>query len=68
VSPTDIRRSTVNEENNRDKQMAESRYSVVADLANPYPYAARRRQMTREKADRVWEIPEIGRKGFSSTI
>ena len=39
----------MNEENNRDKQMAESRYSVVADLADPYPYAAKRRQMIREK-------------------
>ena len=55
----------MNEENSRDEQMADFRYSVVADLANPYLDAAKRRQLIREKAERVWEIPGIGRKRLS---
>jgi hypothetical protein len=34
-------------------QTADFRCSVVADLANPYLDAAKRRQLIREKADRV---------------
>ena len=55
----------MNTENSRDEQMADFRYSVVADLANPYLDAAKRRQLIREKAERVWEIPGIGRKRLS---
>ena len=55
----------MNEENSKDEQMADFRYSVVADLANPYLDAAKRRQLIREKADRLWEIPGIGRKRLS---
>jgi len=49
----------------KDQQMADFRYSVVADLANPYLDADKRRQLIREKADRVWDIPGIGRKRLS---
>jgi len=55
----------LNEKQTNDHQMADFRYSVVADLANPYLDAAKRRQLIREKADRVWEIPGIGRKRLS---
>jgi hypothetical protein len=69
----DNRRNIVNEENSRDEQMADFRYSVVAVLANPYLHvAAKRRQLIREKAERIWEIPGIGGKrlseGCGSTI
>lgn len=55
----------MNEKQTNDHQMADFRYSVVADLANPYLDAAKRRQLIREKADRVWEIPGIGGKRLS---
>lgn len=52
----------MNEENSRDEQVADFRYSVVTDLTNPYLDAAKRRQLIREKAERIWEIPGIGGK------
>ena len=55
----------MNKENSTDEQMADFRYSVVADLANPYLDAAKRRQLIREKAERVWQIPGIGGKRLS---
>ena len=55
----------MNKENSKGEQMADFRYSVVADLANPYLEAAKRRQLIREKADRIWDIPGIGRKRLS---
>ena len=42
----------MNEEKGKNAEMADFRYSVIADLANPYLDAAKRRQLTREKADR----------------
>lgn len=47
----------MNEEKGKNAEMADFRYSVIADLANPYLDAAKRRQLTREKADRHWNIP-----------
>jgi putative transposase len=38
---------------------------VVAELANPYLDATKRRQLIREKADRLWQIPGLGRKRLS---
>lgn len=55
----------MNEEQSKDSQMADFRYSVVADLANPYLDAAKRRRLIREKADRLWDIPSVGRKRLS---
>ena len=48
-----------------DGEVADFRYSVVADLANPYLDGGKLRQLLREKADRVWEVPDRGRRRLS---
>jgi hypothetical protein len=53
----------VNEENSRDEQVADFRYSVMTDLANPYLDAAKRRQPIREKAERIWRSRESEASG-----
>jgi transposase len=56
---------TKQERESKDSEVADFRYSVVADLANPYLDGPKLRQLLREKADRVWEVPDRGRRRLS---
>jgi transposase len=49
----------------RDQQITDFRYSVVADLANPYLDAGKLRQLLRDKAGREWDVPGGGRRRLS---
>jgi len=56
---------TEKERESKDQQITDFRYSVVADLANPYLDAGKLRQLLRDKAAREWDVPGGGRRRLS---
>ncbi len=49
------------------EEIADFRYRLVAEMANPYLSAAERRQMIQEKASVEHDVPGVGRKRMSES-
>ena len=49
----------------RDQQITEFRYQLVAELANPYLSATKRRELIRQKAQLQHEVPFLGPRRYS---
>jgi len=50
------------EKDGQAKQMADFRYAIVAELANPYLSREQRRRLLFEKARLEYEVPRLGRR------
>ena len=49
----------------RDQQITEFRYQLVAELANPYLSATKRRELIRQKAQIPHQVPLLGPRRYS---
>ena len=56
---------TPEQREHRDQQITEFRYQLVAELANPYLSAAKRRELILQKAQIQHEVPFLGRRRYS---
>ncbi len=57
---------TEEEREYRDQQIADFRYQLVAELANPYLSAAERRVLIQRKAGVEHEVPFLGRRAYTA--
>src|SRR4030042_1986203 len=55
------------EREKRGQQIAEFRYSLIAELANPYLKPEELRMLLREKASREHEVPHRGRRKLTAS-
>jgi len=58
---------TREEREHRDRQITEFRYQLVAELANPYLSAAKRRALIQQKAAVEHEVPLLGRRRYTAS-
>ena len=56
---------TPEQREDRDQKVTEFRYQLVAELANPYLSAAKRRELILQKAQIQHEVPFLGRRRYS---
>ena len=56
---------TPEQREHRDQQITEFRYQLVAELANPYLSATKRRELIRQKAQLQHEVPFLGPRRYS---
>ena len=56
---------TPEQREHRDQSITEFRYQLVAELANPYLSAAKRRELIRQKAQIQHEVPFLGPRRYS---
>ena len=56
---------TPEQREDRDQQITEFRYQLVAELANPYLSATERRELIRQKAQIQHEVPFLGPRRYS---
>ena len=56
---------TPEQREDRDQRITEFRYQLVAELANPYLSAAKRRELIRQKAQIQHQVPFLGPRRYS---
>ena len=56
---------TPDQREDRDQRITEFRYQLVAELANPYLSAAKRRELIRQKAQIQHQVPFLGPRRYS---
>lgn len=56
---------TPEQREDRDQRITEFRYQLVAELANPYLSAAKRRELIQQKAQIQHEVPFLGPRRYS---
>ena len=56
---------TPEDREHRDQTITEFRYQLVAELANPYLSATKRRELIRQKAQIQHDVPFLGPRRYS---